>query len=57
MTNANCIRQMDDYELAKFLCNLISSDNCYKCVAKDHCRFGHNGMLDWLQEEAENEQG
>ena len=57
MTNADRIRQMDDQELAKFLCKAYSTDNCYKCPAKDRCRFGQNGMMDWLREEAENEQG
>lgn len=52
ITNADRIRAMTDEELAHFLCDLMSADECYKCFAREHCHFGHTGMTDWLKQEA-----
>lgn len=53
MTNGEWIRQMDDYDLAAFLCKLVSSDGCYgvqnPCPAAKKCYRGHNGMADYLK--------
>lgn len=58
-TNADRIRAMSDEELAKFLCNFRSCDSsehpCNGCKAEPHCHTGHNGMIDWLQQPAEEE--
>ena len=58
-TNADSIRAMSDEELAKFLCNFRSCDfsehPCNGCKAEPHCHTGHNGMEDWLQQPAEEE--
>lgn len=56
MTNADRIRNMDDYELAEYICDLVSNDNCYKCHAAAFCFRGHNGMIDWLRKECDDEQ-
>lgn len=59
MTNADSIRAMSDEELAKFLCNFRSCDSsehpCNGCKAEPHCHTGHNGMIDWLQQPAEED--
>ena len=58
-TNADRIRAMSDEELAKFLCNFRSCDSsehpCNGCKAEPHCHTGHNGMIDWLQQPAEED--
>jgi hypothetical protein len=54
-TNAEYLRRLDDFDLAKFLCDQIGGENCHRCPANRHCHFGHNGMLDWLREEANYE--
>lgn len=37
-------------ELATRICNSYDMDDCdSKCPATEHCRAGHNGMLDWLR--------
>ena len=58
-TNADRIRAMSDEELAKFLCNFRSCDSsehpCTGCKAEPHCHTGHNGMIDWLQQPAEED--
>lgn len=58
-TNADRIREMTDEELASFLCNFLTSCEpehpCNDCVAKSYCHTGHNGMIDWLQQPAEEE--
>lgn len=57
MTNADRIRAMSDEELAKFLCTIRSSQSygfpCSYCVAEEFCHDGHTGMIDWLQQPAE----
>lgn len=42
-------------ELARKICKSLVDDDaecCYngKCPAAEHCRHGHNGMIDWLRE-------
>lgn len=58
-TNADRIRAMSDEELAKFLCNFRSCDSsehpCNGCKAEPHCHTGHNGMINWLQQPAEED--
>lgn len=58
-TNADRIRAMSDEELAEFICNIRSAKAnehpCSDCVANNFCRMGHNGMIDWLQQPAEEE--
>ena len=58
-TNAGRIRGMSDEELASFLCDFLTSCEpehpCNDCVAKSYCHTGHNGMIDWLQQPAEEE--
>ena len=58
-TNADVIRRMSDEELAEFLCDFRSCDSeahpCTGCKAEAYCRMGHNGMIDWLQQPAEED--
>lgn len=58
-TNADRIRGMSDEELAEFLCHFRSDDvvehACSGCKAEPYCCYGHNGMIDWLQQPAEEE--
>lgn len=58
-TNADRIRSMSNEELSKFLCEFRSCDSdgypCSGCKAESYCRAGHNGMEDWLQQPAEEE--
>ena len=57
MTNADRIRNMNDEELAMFLCDFRSCDAdeyiCEGCKAEKYCRAGHAGTIDWLQQPAE----
>ena len=56
-TNSDRIRNMNDEELAMFLCNFRSCDAdeyiCEGCKAEKYCRAGHAGTIDWLQQPAE----
>ena len=58
-TNADRIRRMSDEELARFLCDFRSCDSdghpCGGCKAEPYCKTGHNGMIDWLQQLAEED--
>ena len=56
-TNADRIRAMSDEELAEFMCHNVSNGtvNCAFCAAEEFCRFGHNGWLEWLQQEVKAE--
>ena len=58
-TNADIIRRMNDEELARFLCDFRSCDSeghpCGGCKAEPYCKTGHNGMIDWLQQPAEED--
>ena len=53
-TNSDCIRNMNDEELAMFLCDFRSCDAdeyiCEGCKAAQYCRAGHAGTIDWLQQ-------
>ncbi len=54
MNNFEKIKQMSKEDLAKFLCGLMSADDCeVTCPAREHCRFQHNGLIDWLEREVE----
>lgn len=59
LTNADCIRAMNDEELAEFLCHFRSNDAeghaCSGCKAEPYCHSGHNDMIDWLQQPAEED--
>lgn len=54
MTNAEDIRSMDNADLAEFLCKYFQCDEQH-CPATVYCWNAHNGMTDWLNEEAEVE--
>ena len=58
VTNSDRIRNMNDEELAMFLCNFRSCDAdeyiCEGCKAAKYCRAGHAGTIDWLQQPAED---
>lgn len=58
-TNADKIRDMSDEELAKFLCNFRSCGSsehpCDGCKSEHYCHTGHNGMIDWLLQPAEED--
>ena len=56
MKNVDRIREMNDDELAEFLCQVSSYTSeyrCEECMATEYCRQGHNGFIDWLQAESE----
>ena len=57
VTNADHIRNMNNEELAMFLCDFRSCDAdeyiCEGCKAAKYCRAGHAGTIDWLQQPAE----
>ena len=56
MTNGDRIRAMTDEELAEFLCGMMTADQCAQsCPARERCYYGHNGMVEWLQQPAEVE--
>lgn len=55
MTNADRIRAMTDEELSKFLCSISVNDGCCNCIAEKYCDYVHNGMIDWLRQEAEHD--
>lgn len=55
-TNADRIRSMTDEELAKFFCGRL---DCYggDCPGKHLCRPGNNGLVEWLKQPAEVDNG
>ena len=57
MNNADCIRAMDDEQLAKFLCEFRScaydGHPCDNCKGDPYCTAGHNEMINWLEKPAE----
>lgn len=57
-SNADHIRAMNNEELADFLCHFRSDDAgeyaCAGCKAEPYCAPGHIGMIDWLQQPAED---
>ena len=48
MKNLEFIQTCSKEELVRFFCDL---SDCSDCVARDHCRTGHNGFIDWLERE------
>ena len=52
MTNGEWIRNMNDDELAEFLCHLYFSPygDCNGCIGESKCGGGCNGMQAWLKE-------
>ena len=54
MTRFERFIDMDVEDVATVLCDDISDKvNCNDCPFTDRCRFGHNGVLDYLMEEVE----
>lgn len=54
MTNGEKIRQMDDWELAEFICQHMS--DCDGCPGRNVCKRNFvkaNGLKEWLKMEAE----
>lgn len=52
MTRFEKLIDMDVEDVATVLCDVIlDKANCDDCPFTDRCRFGHNGVLDWLNEE------
>lgn len=56
MTNAERIRAMTDEELSLYLCGIFSTGyGCYKyCPVGYMCCCCHNGMEEWLKQEAKD---
>ena len=55
MTRFERLIDMDVEDVAALLCDAISDKvDCENCPATDKCRRGHNGMLDWLNEEVQD---
>lgn len=55
MTNGDKIRQMDDDELARWLCEARHPNDCNGCPGYETCLIGGgkaNGLRDWLRQEA-----
>lgn len=53
MTNGDKIRSMTDEELQKWLCSIMTEECCdMSCPGRDMCTFGHNGLYDWMKQEA-----
>lgn len=59
MTNWEYIREMvknhEELDFSQFLCSFYEL-NCRDCPATDHCYLGHNGMLDWLEAERDEDE-
>ena len=53
-TNRDVLNQMDNHDLAVFLCNVF--DDCDKCPGTDFCVHGAvaNGLIKWLDAPAKN---
>lgn len=51
MTNFDWIKSLDLVQLAKLFCEHLE---CHKCPVREHCSFGHNGMVAWLKAGGEN---
>lgn len=57
MTNREKLASMTDEELAEYVCNIDRM--CSSCPGSDLCVFGSghaNGMIKWLQAEAEDDE-
>ena len=68
MTNLEFIQTCNKKQLAEFLCGImddidydvkqdlgIELDSCKYCMAYKYCYRGHNGFLNWLSQEREEE--
>ncbi len=54
MTNGDRIREMDDDDLAEYLCAILEENGCDINRPGFHmCRPGHIGLVDWLEAECE----
>ena len=69
MTRLETLRTADEKDVAQIFCDLIGDyawtmeeiaddlavfpHQCKACPAYKSCKPGHNGFIDWLQEEAE----
>lgn len=51
MTRADQIREMDDCELANFVCDIPLSCNMCRCCSKEGCR-----VMEYLQEEIQDKE-
>lgn len=57
MTNGDSIRDKSNYDLALWLCELFSADDCNsRCPGRDTCQFGHKGLIDWMNQYVEQEE-
>ena len=49
-TNGDHVRAMDNKELSKWLCSIMTGECCdMTCPGREFCEPGHKGLLDWLQ--------
>jgi hypothetical protein len=59
MTRYENIKQMSKEDLGRYLCNLITevagAKDCDVCPARGLCSVGHNGMVEWLDGEEQND--
>ena len=56
MTNRDRLNEMSNTELAAFVCGFATRESCDTCPARDLCRKGHNGMVEWLGLEAQTDE-
>lgn len=50
MTNLEYIQSCTKEELVELLCVEFKTD-CFRCVAREYCYFGHPGFIYWLDAE------
>lgn len=56
MTRFEWIQDMDESDLAEFLCNLMCADCCEsRCPARGECNTGNNAMRKWLESEVDED--
>ena len=58
MTNRERLRQMDDAELAAYICSHFHANTCAECPGVDLCEWEKgraNGLRKWLQKEVEDD--
>ena len=53
MTNFEYIKEMKDWELAAWLCDIFYNLGCKSCPAKGLCSKETDGMTNWLGKEVE----
>jgi len=59
MTNGEMIRQMDDDELAQFICEVRHPNDCNGCPGNVLCKMYDgraNGLKKWMRKKAEEEE-